>query len=271
MTRPASVARQILPGVVRPVIGMVHLGPLPGSVRYAGSLKRMIAAAVADAQALESGGIDALMIENYGDLPFTRGSLAPHTVAAMTAAALAVRSATRLPLGINALRNDPRAALGVALACGASFVRVNVHTGAMLTDQGIIESDAHGTLGYRDMIGSRALILADVHVKHAVPLGSGSIEDAAADTVERGLADGVIVTGRATGAPSSADDIDSVRAAVAAPVLVGSGVTSETITDLLPRCDGVIVGTWLKREGDVDAPVDRARVEALMQAAVAAR
>lgn len=250
---------------------MVHLAPLPGSVRYGGSLKEVIASAVADARALEAGGIDAIMIENYGDLPFSRGPLAPHTIAAMTAAALAVREATQVPIGINALRNDPRAALGIAVACDAAFVRVNVHTGAMLTDQGIIESDAHGTLGYRKAIGSRALILADVHVKHATPLGPTPIEDVAADTVERGLADAVIVTGRATGAASSVDDLERVRSAVHAPVLLGSGVTSESILDLLPRCDGAIVGTALKRDGHVDAPVDTARVAALMHAAAQAR
>lgn len=271
MSTSVHAARQLLPGLVCPVIGMVHLAPLPGSVRYSGSLKDVIERAVADARALESGGIDAIMIENYGDLPFSRGALAPHTVAAMTAAALAVREATQVPLGINALRNDPRAALGVALACGASFIRVNVHTGAMLTDQGVIESDAHGTLAYRRAIGSDALILADVHVKHAVPLGPVPIDDAAADTVERGLADGVIVTGRATGAPSSVSDLDTVRGAVSVPILVGSGVTVDTVASVLPRCDGVIVGSSLKRDGAVGRPVDAARVAALMVAAASVR
>src|SRR5207249_1132338 len=139
--------------------------------------------------AYERGGADAVFIENFGDVPFTKSSVGPETIAAMAAAGMAVRAEVKLPIGFNVLRNDARAALALCAACGGSFIRVNVHTGAMLTDQGLIEGQAYETLRYRKTICPRAWIFADVHVKHAVPLGDWTIEDSARDTLERGLAD----------------------------------------------------------------------------------
>ncbi|HWH68879.1 MAG TPA: BtpA/SgcQ family protein, partial [Candidatus Sulfotelmatobacter sp.] len=153
------------------LFGVVHLQPLPGSPRSRGDLEAIIRFAVKDAQAYERGGAHALIIENFGDVPFTQASVGPETVAAMAAAGRAVRQGVKLPLGFNVLRNDPRAALALCAACQGSFIRVNVHTGAMLTDQGIIQGNAYDTLRYRRQICPEARILADVHVKHAVPLG----------------------------------------------------------------------------------------------------
>src|ERR1017187_10935389 len=150
------------------VIGVIHLQPLPGSPKWGGSLKSVIDYALADTRAYERGGVDAIIIENFGDAPFTKAGVDPETIAAMSAAGSSVRVATDLPLGFNVLRNDARAALALCAACGGSFIRVNVHTGAMLTDQGIIEGDAHGTLRYRERICPSTAIFADVHVKHAV-------------------------------------------------------------------------------------------------------
>jgi membrane complex biogenesis BtpA family protein len=263
--------RILLAGLRRPIIGMIHLKALPGTPGYRGSLDEVIDAAIADALALDEGGIDAMMVENYGDVPFRKGSVEPHTIAAMTLAARAIGEVTRKPLGINVLRNDPLAALGIASACGAAMIRVNVHTGAMVTDQGVIEGNANATLDYRTKLGTRALLLADVHVKHAAPLAAIGIETAAADTVERGLADAVIVTGSRTGAGCDREELARVRGAVAAPVLIGSGITAESAAMLLAECDGAIVGSWLKIGGDVAMPVDRERVTRLMDAARAAR
>src|SRR5712671_3269210 len=151
------------------LIGVVHLQPLPGSPRWRGVLSSVIQSAVADAQAYERGGAHALFIENFGDVPFTKGSVGPETIAGMTAAGRAVRQAVKLPIGFNVLRNDARAALAICAACGGSFIRVNVHTGAMLTDQGLIEGDAFHTLRFRARISPATEIFADVHVKHAVP------------------------------------------------------------------------------------------------------
>jgi membrane complex biogenesis BtpA family protein len=241
------------------------LRPLPGSPRWQGDLEKVIALAVADAEAYEIGGAHGVFIENFGDVPFTRGSVGPETVAAMAAAGRAIGAAVKLPIGFNVLRNDARGALALCAACDGSFIRVNVHTGAMLTDQGIIEGNAHETLRYRHWLCPQAQIFADVHVKHAVPLGDWDIEHSARDTVERGLADALIVSGVGTGMAADLADVERVRRACpSAKILLGSGVTMGNIRDFLPLTDGFIVGTSLKRHGKVFNPVDSKRVRALV-------
>ena len=254
------------PGSKR-LIGVVHLGALPGAPRWGGNLSRIVAAAVADAQACERGGADALCVENFGDVPFTRGPVGPETIAALAVAGRAVREAVRLPLGFNVLRNDARAALALCAACGGSFIRVNVLTGAMVTDQGLIEGDAYTLARYRKAICPAALIFADVQVKHAVPLGNLPLEIAARDTVERGLADALIVSGTGTGVAADLADVERVRAACPqTPLLLGSGVTLANVHAYLRLADALIVGTSIKRGGNVAKPVDAARVAALKQA-----
>jgi membrane complex biogenesis BtpA family protein len=249
------------------LIGVVHLSPLPGSPRWAGKLAEIIKRAVADAQAYEKGGADALFVENFGDVPFTKQSVGPETVAAMAAAGCAVRDAVGLPMGFNVLRNDARAGLALCAACGGSFIRVNVHSGAMLTDQGIIEGNAHETLRYRRSVCPGAAIFADVHVKHAVPLGNWTIEAAARDTIERGLADALIISGAGTGVAADVADLQRVRAVCPeARLLLGSGVTRGNLPEFLPLADGFIVGSSLKRGGKVANPVDARRVAALARA-----
>ena len=150
----------------RPVIGMVHLLPLPGSPR-ARALGDVRAAALADARTLARGGVDAVLVENYGDVPFTGAAVEPQVVAVMSVIAAEVRAATGLPVGINVLRNDAHSAVAVALASGASFIRVNVHVGSAETDQGHIDGKAHDTLRFRKAVGAEVAIFADVFVKHA--------------------------------------------------------------------------------------------------------
>jgi hypothetical protein len=246
------------------LIGVVHLKPLPGAPGWRGDLERVIESAVKDALAYEQGGANAVTIENFGDVPFTRGAVGPETVAAMAAAGRAIRRAVKLPLGFNVLRNDARAALALCAGCGGGFVRVNVHTGAMLTDQGIIEGDAFDTVRYRERLCPGAKILADVHVKHAVPLGLGNIGDSARDAVHRGLADALIVSGVGTGREADVADLEAVREACPDTVLlIGSGITAGNAAAYLRLADGCIVGTSLKRSGRVSEPVDRRRVAAL--------
>lgn len=245
-------------------IGVVHLQPLPGAPRWAGDLDRIIDFAVRDARAYESGGAGALVLENFGDVPFTKGRVGPETVAAMTAAGRAVRAAVQLPIGFNVLRNDPCAAIALCAACGGEFIRVNVHTGAMVTDQGIIEGNAFETLRFRTQIAPKVLIFADVHVKHAVPLGTQSLADAARDAFTRGLADALIVSGVGTGLSCNPADVRVVREnCPEAKILVGSGVTSENVSEYIDWADGFIVGSSLKRGGDIAAPVDVRRVSRL--------
>jgi len=246
------------------LIGVLHLKPLPGSPRWGGDFAAVINSAVADASGYERGGAHALIIENFGDVPFTKGNVGPETVAAIAAAGRAVAENTKLPIGFNVLRNDASAALALCAACQGSFIRVNVHSGAMLTDQGLIEGNAFETLRYRKRICPGALIFADIHVKHAVPLGNWTLEAAARDTLERGLADALIVSGAGTGLPTNAGDLERVRAACpSAKVLLGSGVNVNNVTDYLHLTDGFIVGTSLKVGGKVPNAVDPKRVAAL--------
>jgi hypothetical protein len=251
------------------LIGMVHVAPLPGSPRWNGSMETVVAAAVADARALVDGGMDAVLIENYGDAPFTPGRVEPATVAALAVVAREVRAVLpRAPIGINVLKNDARAALAIACAVGARFIRVNVHAGAVVADQGLVQSDAYATLRDRRLLGADIAIFADVGGKHAIPLVPVDLEQHARDLTLRGLADGLVVSGQATGAPTSLDDLARVRKAVPAlPLLVGSGVTPDTAAELLAVADGLIVGTAVKRHGDVAAPVDPERVRRLVTAA----
>lgn len=250
----------------RLLVGVVHLRPLPGAPRWAGRMSDVVRAAVADARAYARGGAHALCLENFGDLPFTGGAVGPETVAAMAVVAAAVREAVDLPIGFNVLRNDARAALALCAACGGRFIRVNVHTGAMLTDQGILQGNAHETVRYRQQVAPEAAIWADVHVKHAVRLGDWPLEVAAWDTWKRGMADALILSGVGTGQPADPDQLRRLRQVCpGARLLVGSGVTPENVAQYA-AADGFLVGTSLKRGGEIEAPVDVRRVAALVRA-----
>lgn len=261
-----SSTPQVLPD--RALVGMVHLLPLPGSPGATASLHETVTRAVEDARLLARAGFDALMMENFGDAPFRATQVEPHTVASMTVVGRAIREAVPLPLGINVLRNDPLAAMAVAAACGAAFIRVNVHVGVYATDQGLIEGRADETLRYRRQLGIDVAIFADVHVKHAQPLSSPDIAEAAEETAYRGRADGLIVSGTATGKPTSLDDLARVRSAVPdRPILVGSGATPETVRSLLDVASGVIVGTAVKHRQRTTAPVDPESAATMVRAA----
>ena len=257
-------------GADKAVIGMVHLVALPGSPRWAGSMDAVIRAALEDARGLAEGGVDALLVENWGDAPFTTGRVDAATVAAMGVVISEIKRAVALPFGVNVLRSDALSALAVAAATGARFVRVNVHVGAVATDQGIVQSGAYDSLRYRRLLGLDIKILADVQSKHGMPLAPVPIEQEARDCVSRGLADALVVSGTATGEATSMRDLDRVRGAVGhLPILVGSGATPETAAQLLSIADGLIVGTALKRDGIVTNPVDPRRVRRLVDAACA--
>jgi hypothetical protein len=266
-------------GAERPVVGMVHLPALPGAPRYddAGGREAIHAAARRDAERLVAGGVDALMVENFGDAPFYPDSVPRHVVAELTALVGTVRETTDRPVGVNVLRNDGPSAVAVAAATGAAFVRVNVHVGARVADQGVLEGRAHETMRLRERLDADVRVLADVDVKHSTPLGSdGSTVERLGEATERGLADGVVVTGAGTG---RATDLKTVRRAATvrddagldAPVFVGSGVTAETVGETLRVADGVVVGSALKAEGDASNPVSVERVERLVEAADAVR
>jgi membrane complex biogenesis BtpA family protein len=250
-----------------PVIGVVHLLPLPTSPRWGGSLKAVIDRAEQEATALASGGVDGIIVENFFDAPFAKDCVDPAVVSAMSLVVQRLMHMVTLPIGINVLRNDARSALAIATCVNAQFIRVNVLTGVMATDQGLIEGQAHQLLRYRRELGSEVKILADVLVKHARPLGSPNLTTAVQETIERGLADGVILSGWATGSPPSLEDLELASAAAnGTPVFIGSGATWENIPRLIQASNGVIVSSSLKRRGKIEQPIDPIRVSQFVEA-----
>ena len=258
---------RLWPGT-KPLIGMVHLLPLPGAPRWGHSMDAIEERALEDALALVEGGMDGVLVENFMDMPFFQGRVPPETVAAMARVVASVRRAVRVPLGVNVLRNDAHAALAIAVATGADFIRVNVHTGTMWTDQGVVEGRAADTLRTRSALGARVAILADVLVKHATPPPGLSPEIAAADTWSRGLVDALIASGTGTGEPTDPETVRAIaHGAPDAPVLVGSGVTPDTVAGLLAVAHGAVVGTTLTRAGRAGSGVDPLMVRRLVEAA----
>lgn len=257
--------RPLFGGPSHTLIGMVHLGPL---LERGIALSEVETAACRDAERLLAAGFDAIMIENFGDRPFYPDRVPTHTVAAMTRMLLAVRRVVGdLPLGVNVLRNDARSALAIAAAVDAAMIRVNVHIGSAVTDQGLIHGQAHDTVRLRRQLAPDTRILADVRVKHAAPLAERPVVEEAEELTERGEADALIVSGHKTGGATDPERLKVVRQAVRCPVLVGSGASIEQLGLLLPVCDGLIVGSSIKEGGEVLAPVDPVRARAFVMAA----
>lgn len=216
-----------------------------------------------DAEALALAKFDAVIVENFGDAPFFKGAVPPETVAAMTIAAESAKRVSGLALGVNVLRNDGVSALAIATAVGAKFIRVNVLSGARVTDQGVIESEAAKVLRARAAFGASDVgIAADVDVKHSAALGvprAEAIEEEAMELCERALATAVIVTGAGTGRAVDETVCARVRAVVSGvPVWIGSGVTKETVGLWFGRADGVIVGSALRADGRAGGAIDAA-------------
>ena len=252
------------------LVGTVHLPPLPGSARggNASEIGMILDRARDDALRYAEGGFNAVIVENFGDVPFVKDQVGPHVVAAMTLAVAAVREATGLPTGVNVLRNDVLSAVSIAAMTGARFVRANVYAGAMLTDQGMIEGHPEEVQTLIKRLGADVEVWADVDVKHAVPLAPRPLGEQAEDAVERGLASAVIVSGSGTGRPAAVADLQDIRSVLPRVLLyVGSGATVETLPALCRIATGAIVGTAAKVDGAVTNPVDPDRVRALRAAA----
>jgi hypothetical protein len=250
----------------KPLIACIHLLPLPGSPRYGGSMKEIVETAVREAAIFNQYGCDGLIVENFRDNPFYPDDLPPVAVAAMTVATKEVVQVFKGPVGVNALRNDAKSGLSIAVASGARFIRVNVHTGAALTDQGIIEGKAHETLRLRKMLDEQILIFADVAVKHASTLGNRTIEDETKDLATRGMADAIIVTGNQTGGQANPEEIIKVKISTDLPVLIGSGITNQNLREYFNLADGFIVGSFFKKDGIAENEVEEERVHKLATA-----
>ncbi|GGA51857.1 photosystem I biogenesis protein BtpA [Okeania sp. KiyG1] len=250
-----------------PIIGVVHLQPLPTSPRWGGDLQAIISRAEREATALASGGVDGIIVENFFDAPFVKDQVDPAVVSAMTLLVQKIMNLVSLPIGINVLRNDGQSAMAIASCVQAQFIRVNVLTGVMSTDQGLIEGKAHQLLRYRRELGSDVKIFADVLVKHAQPLGEPNLTTVVQETIERGLADGIILSGWATGSPPTLEDLKLASAAASdTPIFIGSGANLNNISTLMPAVDGVIVSSSLKRHGQIEQPIDPIRVSQFVEA-----
>jgi len=254
-------------GSDRALVGMIHVGALPGTPRSSLPLEAIVEAAVAEARIYRDAGLHAVAIENMHDRPYLARTAGPEVVAAMAVVGREVRRAAALPLGVQILAGANRGALAVALSAGAAFVRVEGFVFAHVADEGLMESDAGELLRYRRSIGAEGIrVFADVkkkHSAHAVTADVDIVETARA--AEFFLADGVIVTGAATGHAADSAEVRAVAGAVNVPVLVGSGVTPENIA-AYADADAFIVGSALKQGGLWSNPIDLARVQALRRA-----
>jgi membrane complex biogenesis BtpA family protein len=250
----------------KPIIGVVHLPALPGSPYHSKNLDEISKFAITDAKSLEEGGCDGIIIENYWDQPFLE-KMAVETVASLTKTACEIKRNVSLPIGISALRNDPFAGLAIAHAIGGQFIRVNFYIGAAVVGTGIVQGCAAKLLRYRNKLRSYVKIFADIDVKHATPLVKVPIEREAREAAFRGNADGLIVTSEETGSPPGLETVKRVKNAVSnIPIIVGSGVNSNNIQELLKVADGAIVGSSLKQ--NIAGLIDVNKVRTLIDAVV---
>lgn len=251
------------------LVGMIHLKALAGSPGFQGSIDSVVVDAVADAVLLTEAGFPSLIVENFGDIPFYADDVPAATVAGMTLVVDAVARATSAVIGVNVLRNDALSALAVASATGSSFIRVNVLTGLMYTDQGPISGRAAEVARVRKTLAPDVEIWADVLVKHAIPPAGLDAAQVAEDTVERGLADAVIVSGSGTGSIPDLSIARQVRSGVGSDtsIVIGSGANANNLDRLLEIADAVIVGSSLKEDGVPTKPLDKGRVEAFVTTA----
>ena len=252
----------------KPVVGVIHLGALPGTPASALGVEALSELAARDAAVYRDGGVDGLMVENMHDVPYLRaGALGPEVVAAMAVVGRAVREEAGLPTGVQILAGANVAAMAVAHAAGLDFVRAEGYAFAHIADEGWIDSSAAELLRYRRHIGAeRVQVWADVKKKHSSHAVTSDVSLAAtAEAVEFMRADAVVITGAATGEPPRSDDVREARRACRLPVVLGSGVDARNIADFFPDADAFIIGSYFKVDGHWANPVDARRVEKLME------
>ncbi len=252
----------------RAVIGVIHSRPLPGAPEYEGApVEGLYAFAVAEGRRYREAGFDGLIVENHGDIPFSKpDDIGPETAACMAVMAERVRREAGLPIGINVLANGALVALAVAKAADAAFVRVNQWANAYVANEGLIEGPAARAMRYRSALRAKGVrIFADAHVKHGAHAitADRSVGELTRD-VEWFDADAVIATGHRTGDAATLDELRAIREATSLPVLVGSGVTPANVGEILSLADGVIVASSVKRDGVWWNEVEPDRARALM-------
>ncbi len=250
------------------LIGMVHLPALPGSPDYRGDFEDVIRFAEKEAKTIYKSGFNAIMLENLGDVPYFPDQVPNETIAAMAIIADRIKSITKLPVGVNVLRNDALAALAIAVAAQLAFMRVNILIGAAVTDQGLIQGQAHVLLRERQRLrGEHVAILADIRVKHAEPLVQRDLAQEVEEFFERAKCSAIIVTGTGSGKEVDHEFLIQVKtAARGRTVLIGSGLRAENAAELLAIADGAIVGSSIKEDSVIHKPIERRRAEELVKA-----
>lgn len=258
----------ILTGKNVSLIGMVHVRALPGTPRNQMTIREIRQTAVQEAQQLRQAGFDALLLENMHDVPYLKRSAGPEIVACMASVALSVREAVDCPIGVQILAGANREALAVAQAAGAQFIRAEGFVFAHVADEGIMESDAGELLRYRRMIGAEGiLIFADIKKKHSSHAITSDVNlGETAHAAEFFGADALVITGIATGSPTSAQDLIEARRGASLPLVVGSGATPENIRELWHHAQAFIVGSYLKKNGQWDQPLDMERLNRFIEA-----
>ncbi len=253
----------------KPIIGVIHVGALPGTPAHAQSQAEIVALAVNEAQLYRDGGVDGIIIENMHDVPYLRGGVGAEIVAAMTVIGQAVKQESRLPVGIQILAGANIEAMAVAHASGLGFIRAEGFAFAHVADEGIIESSAAKLLRYRRMIGAdRVQVWADAKKKHSAHAITADISlGLTCETIAFMRGDAVIITGNVTGDAPKVDDIREAKAHCTIPVLLGSGITAENISDFYSIADGFIIGSYFKIDGRWQNTVDPQRVERLAKSA----
>jgi uncharacterized protein len=253
----------------KPLIGTIHCLPFPGAPRYRGEkLDAIVAHAISEAKAYEQGGLDGIIVENAWDLPFLRPEdIWYETVATLSVVTKCVRDATSLPVGVNLLANGGEAAVAVAKAADASFIRVNQFVNAYIANEGFVQGNSAKILRYRSALHAQEIaVFADVHVKHgshAIVADRPVVEQAR--DAEFFDADVTIATGNHTGDPTPVEEIENIRRGTFLPVIIGSGLSVENASELLAKADGAIVGTSLKEGGAWWGNVSVERARALVK------
>jgi membrane complex biogenesis BtpA family protein len=250
------------------VIAMAHIGALPGTPLYDadGGVDRLIEGVARDIEKLQAGGVHAIMFGNENDRPY-RFAATPETLAGMTAVVMALKSSLKVPFGINYLW-DPSASVAIACATGASFVR-EIFTGLFASDMGLWQPNAMNALTLRRNLGRQDLkLFFNINAEFAASLDTRPIELRAKSAVFSSLADAILVSGPLTGQAVDTSDLKRVRESIpGTPLFANTGVRIDNVRDIFAMCDGCIIGTHFKVDGNTWNPVDGERVKRFMDVA----
>jgi len=250
-------------GVVKPVIGMIHLKPLPGTPRWKNGLEDIIDYALRDSEALIDGGVDGIIVENFMDRPFKQRIRDPETIAAFSIITWEIKNRAKVPIGINLLRNSGIEAMAIACVVGADFIRVNAYSEPLWSPEGLLQPIARDIQSIKKKLYCESKVFVDVNCKHSKPIMD--LIEASIEAHRRGLADALIVSGSRTGEPVDPIDLYLVRKHTSIPIILGSGAKPENIGLYWKLVDAFIVGTYFKRYGKVFEPVDINRVKRFME------